>query len=337
LVARLALALAAMLVLAGSLAMAQQPPQPQPQPRGMPGHPPFPGMGQPGSRPPQILGPDGRPQGTMQPGRPPRRPGAPGKPPGFPTQPHRPTAHPAAHEEEHVAHECPGYGPDDPPQDVNLWRGILWVNNERAMKGDFLNRLLFRYEDPKQPCATTDELDRWGRRRLRNDPAPYLASLINFTVLVYILYRFGRKPLADALAKRKESIVAEIETATKLYDDAERRLEEYEDRLENIEDKRESMRAEYAAQAEIEQKHILAEAEERRARMRRDAEFRVEQESKAARDLLLAEAVIAATAAAEALIQKKVTPADHDRMAATFLASIGSFTSAAAPQPGASR
>src|SRR5262245_54912073 len=121
--------------------------------------------------------------------------------------------------------------------------------------------------------------------------------------------------------------MAEIDTADELYEKAEARLEEYEEKLENIESTLAEVRAEYAAQAEVEKKHILAEAEERRVRMRRDAEFRIEQERKAIREALLAEAVVAATAAAETLIQKQISRADHDRMAADYLASVGAAMS----------
>jgi F-type H+-transporting ATPase subunit b len=239
----------------------------------------------------------------------------PGRPGGAP----RPNPHAQPHEEEHGGggeHECPGHGPDDPPPPINLWRGLLGVNNERAQQGGFLNQLLYRYENKENPCDP------------KNEPPPYTASLINFAVLVLILFRFGQKPLAEALTKRKQTIMAEIDTATRLLDDAEERLADYEDKLENIEDKRAEMLAEYAAQAEVEKKHLLAEAEERRARMKRDAEFRVEQELKAAQEELLREAIVAATAAAEALVQKQISRADHDRMAEGYLKSVGGALSA---------
>jgi F-type H+-transporting ATPase subunit b len=199
---------------------------------------------------------------------------------------------------------------------------MLMVNNERAVKPDFINQLLFRYENPKNPC---DPL---------NEPPPFLASLLNFAILVFVLARFGSKPLAEALLKRKEAIMAEIDTATRLKKDAETRLEEYEDKLENIEDKLAEVRAEYAAQAEIEKQHILAEAEERRVRMRRDAEFRIEQERKALREELLREAVANATAAAEALIKKQLSASDQDRMAASYLQSIGTAVAKSGTRPG---
>lgn len=244
-----------------------------------------------------MIGPDGRP---IQ---------RPGMPPVHPVQ-----QHPAAAEEEGHGggeHECPGHGPLDPPPPINLWHGVLMVNNELADKGGFVNTLLFRHENEKDPCDP------------KNEPPPFLASLINFGVLAFILYRFGKKPLAESLAKRKQTIMADIDTATKLREEAERRLEDYQDKIDNIEQKLEEVRAEYAAQAELEKKHILAEAEERRVRMRRDAELRVEQEGKAARAELLREAVEGAVAAAEELLAKQITASDLDRMAGDYLKSVG--------------
>jgi F-type H+-transporting ATPase subunit b len=215
--------------------------------------------------------------------------------------------------------ECPGFGPDDAPPPLNLWHGMFMVNNERAQQPGFLNKLLFRYEDLSNPCDP------------RNEPAPFLASLLNFGVLAFVLFRFGTKPISEALTKRKQGIMAEIEAATKLESDAEARLDDYEEKIEHLDAKLAELRADYAAQAEIEQKHVLAEAEERRVRMRRDAELRVEQEGKAAREALLHEAVIAATTGAEELIRKQIAAADHDRMATDFLSALGPALSTGGP------
>lgn len=335
---RVALVGAAAASLAGSVALAQQPPQPgqpgQPmpmQPRPFPnqalpgGHPPVPGMNGPGAqpgfpRPMGGVGPDGRP---LRPGAGPGVPGGPGGlPPGFGPKRPRPPAHEEA-DEPHAAghgggeHECAGHGPEDPPPPMNLWHGLFTVNNEAVARGGFLNNLLFRYENPRDPCDP------------KNEPAPFAASLINFGVFAFILYRFGRKPLAEALVKRKHAIMADIDTATKIKEDAEARLDDYEEKLENIEGKLAEVRADYAAQAEVEKKHILAEAEERRVRMRRDAEFRVEQELKAARTELLREAVVNAVSAAEELMIKQVTANDLDKMANDYLKSVGPSLSGA--------
>jgi F-type H+-transporting ATPase subunit b len=224
---------------------------------------------------------------------------------------------------------CPGHGPNDPPPHVNWWHGLLGINNEKAEEGGFINRLLWRYHDPKDHCHP------------KNEPPPFLASVLNFAVLAFVIYRFGRKPLAEALVKRKQAIMQEIDNATRLQQEAEERLTEYEEKLEQLEDMLEQMKTDYVAQAEIEKKHLLAELEERRARMRRDAEFRIEQELKAARIELLQEAVRGAVAAAEQLLRTQATKDDLDRMAEEYLraipvaAGVARATSLEASPPGA--
>ena len=296
----------------GGAARAQGQPQPPPMPGGQPrplpagqqqlppGHPPI-GNPPPGAR--QVQ-PGQLPPGMRPPGMPPAHPPA-----------------PAAHEAEHAeAEHCPGHGPLDPPPHINWWHGLIGVNNDKAAEGgSALDRLLWRYENPDNPC---DE---------RNEPPPFLASLINFGVLAYVVYRFGKKPLANALVKRKQTIMQEIENAARLKRESKARLRDYRRKFENIEETLEEMKAEFAAQAALDKKRMLAEAEERRERMRRDAEFRIEQELKAAQIALMQEAVQAAVAAAEELLKSRLEPADLDRSAEDYLRSLG----AAMTQPGA--
>jgi F-type H+-transporting ATPase subunit b len=317
------------LVFLASAALAQPRPGPPPNAQiiqpGQPAPPAQPGQVQirkidPSQLPPGFRQPGGpmAPGGAMPPGGPGGvRPPFPGRPaagmPGFNphAQPH-PVQHEEAEEEGGGEHEwCPGHGAADPPPPVNWWRGILMVDNDRAKSDSVVNQLLFRYENKKDACDKD------------NMAPPFLATVINFAILAFVLYKFGRKPLAEALLKRKTTIMADIETATKLKDDAERRLTEYEDKFERMDEKLAELRSELAAQSEKEKAHILAEAEERRVRMRRDAEFRIEQEGKTARAELLQQAVIGAAAAAEELLVKKVGPSDLDRMAEDYLKAVG--------------
>jgi F-type H+-transporting ATPase subunit b len=330
----LAAAMGLGVALVAGVALAQQPAPParpaQPIGAAQPGQPAQPGQVQirkidPSELPPQFRQPGGPaapggpvPPGGMRPPFPPgmRQPGAQPLPPGF--NPRRPVAPPVARhaeaeeEEGHGEHEwCPGHGASDPPPPPNWWRGILMVNNDLAKSPSPVNQLLFRYENKNDPCDKD------------NLPPPFLASVINFALLGLILYKFGRKPLAEALLKRKTTIMADIETATQLKEDAERRLEQYEDRFERMDETLAQLRDELAVQSEQEKKHILAEAEERRLRMLRDAEFRIEQEGKAARAELLQQAVVGAAVAAEELLVKKVGPSDLDRMAEDYLKAVG--------------
>ncbi len=303
--------------IATAFAQPHQPPvPPRERPQFQPQHPqqqmppPFPAnLLQPGGRP--VPGVPGMPGGRTPPG--PR--------PGQPQPTHvRPRQHAVeAPEPERPDEEnCPGHGQDDMPRPVNWWHGFVTVNNERATEGGFLNNLLFRYENEENPCDP------------KNESPPFAATVVNFAILCFILYRFGRKPLAEALVKRKQSIMAEIDNATRLKEEAETRLADYEEKLENIHDKLEEVRAEYAAQGEAERRHILEEAEERRSRMRRDAEFRIDQELKTARTELLREAVEKAVAGAEKTLRERIQASDHEKLAEDYLKSIGAAVAGSA-------
>jgi F-type H+-transporting ATPase subunit b len=198
----------------------------------------------------------------------------------------------------------------DPPHHVNWWRGLIGVNNEAAQSQSAINHLLWRYHNETDPCDP------------KNEPPPFLASVLNFSLLAFILYRFGKKPVAEGLVKRKQTIMREIDEATELLDAARKRLADYKGKLEHLEETLEELKTEHAVQAELEKKHLLAELEERRARMRRDAEFRIEQELKAARAELLQDAVRGAVAAAERILQEQANTQDRDRIAEDYLQSI---------------
>jgi len=273
----------------------------------------------------QRPGANGQPGQGMPQGHPsvpgmPRIPGLPGlarSPGALPPGMKMPAGHPSIEEESEASeHGEEEHGHNEPPPPPNWWQGILMVNNELAESPSFVNKLLFRYENPKNPHDP------------KNQPPPFLASVLNFAIFAFIVYRFGRKPLADALVKRKTGIMAEIDAATELHDQAEARLREYKARFARIEETAAEMRRDFAAQAEREKATMLAEAEARRARMRRDAEFIIEQESKSAQVMLLQEAVEGAVSAAEALITAKAGPSDQDRLAEDYLSVVGATLAA---------
>jgi F-type H+-transporting ATPase subunit b len=150
-------------------------------------------------------------------------------------------------------------------------------------------------------------------------PPPLAANVINTGLLFLLIYVFGRKPIADALKKRKERIVSGMTEAGKMRDDAARQLAEYEAKLKKINDEIDRVRQEMREAAESERKRILAEAEARRVRMEQDARLLIEQEIKAARETLVRETVRSAVASAEEILKNQLAPDDHDRLANDYL------------------
>jgi F0F1-type ATP synthase membrane subunit b/b' len=151
---------------------------------------------------------------------------------------------------------------------------------------------------------------------------PYAALLINFGLLAYGYYRFGKKPVADALQKNRDSIAKEIEEAQRMKREAEGRAKQYQAKLQHLEAELAETRQALEQAGKAEHDRIVKEAEEKAARMQKDAAFLLEQEGKQLRLDLQREAVTAALAAAEELLKKRVTGADQERLAEEFLASL---------------
>jgi F-type H+-transporting ATPase subunit b len=151
---------------------------------------------------------------------------------------------------------------------------------------------------------------------------PYAALFLNFGLLAYGYYRFGKQPVADALKKHKASIAKEIEEAQRMKHEAEARAKQYQGKLQHLETELAEAKLALEEAGKSERERIVKDAQEKAARMQKDASFMLEQESKQVRLDLQRETVLAALGAAEELLKKRVTGADQERLAEEFLASL---------------
>jgi F-type H+-transporting ATPase subunit b len=236
---------------------------------------------------------------------------------------------PKAPRDEHG--HCLGQGPDDRPKDINLFHGWLGTKHELGEAGEAWSKAI----KPPSPKGSKE----WWYWRLTpypyrydnhddhcdraNQPVPLLANIINLAALAFIIVRYGRKPVSEALKNRKRTVMTEFDKAADIKRSARNRLDDYEDQLDNLDERLDSLREQYAAEGRYEEERVRKESAERRERMLADATFRVSQESKALRDELSREALEAALDAAEELIEKSLTKADHDRLAAAYLEELG--------------
>jgi F-type H+-transporting ATPase subunit b len=215
------------------------------------------------------------------------------KPP--PTHPTGPAGHePATHGEGHEAGHGEGHGPGE----------INWVYGLIGESKDGEKSLLFR---PK------------------GMPVPFLANLINFGIVVGVLVRFGSKPIASSLEDRRESLSKDIENAAQAKAEAKARFDEQKGLLDGIDEEKARIEADYREQGKLEKERIVREAKERRERMKRDAQFLLEQETKALRQVALNDTVTEATASAEQLLKQQLTAQDQERLASDFLRELGGF------------
>lgn len=153
---------------------------------------------------------------------------------------------------------------------------------------------------------------------------PYIAMLINFAALLFIYYRFGKKPVADGLKKRREDVAKQIEEADRIKKEAAERAKKYQAQLASLDAEAEHTKAAIRTSGEADRDRVIKEAQEKAARLERDAQLLLEAESKQAKRELYEEAVEAAVVRAEELLRSKLTQADHERLAEEFLSQLAS-------------
>lgn len=158
--------------------------------------------------------------------------------------------------------------------------------------------------------------------RAPGTPVPFGALLLNAAILYYLLYRFAKKPISEALVNRRNSVMRGMDEAARMKRDAEKRLAEYEAKLKNIDEEVERIRREMREAGQLERTRILAEARARRERMERDARLLIEQELKAAREALIAETVEAAVRTAKSTLASQINLGDQQRLADEYLAGL---------------
>lgn len=147
----------------------------------------------------------------------------------------------------------------------------------------------------------------------------FWGAVVNFGLLVFVLVLLGRKPLGNFLVGRRKGIEEGLAEAARLREAAQKRYEEYTDRLEKLDREIAEIRKEMIAAGEAERDRIVADAEAKAARMRREAEFLIEQQMKQLRVDLTREAVDAAVTAAEEVLRKGTSAGDQQRLAQQYV------------------
>ena len=147
--------------------------------------------------------------------------------------------------------------------------------------------------------------------------------LVNFLIFLYLIKRFALPWAKDHFKSRREGIAQSIREADEAKRRADTLAREYKNRLARLAEELRAIRDALRAEGEREKAKLLAEATEIAERIKTDADFLAEQETRLARQALRREIVDAARAAAEKIIQESFTAADQKRMVAEFLSEVG--------------
>jgi F-type H+-transporting ATPase subunit b len=156
----------------------------------------------------------------------------------------------------------------------------------------------------------------------------FVGMLINFALLIGLYYTLGKKAVSEGLRQRRINIGKDIDEARKMLEEAKERAKKYQADLKNADTDAETAKTALITAGKGEIEALLAEAEERGERMKRDAERLIEQERKQLHHDLLIETIELSVAEAEKLLQKSATPEDHARLADELLAELAKLPAA---------
>jgi F-type H+-transporting ATPase subunit b len=151
----------------------------------------------------------------------------------------------------------------------------------------------------------------------------YIYKIINFLILVIILFKFGKKPLGDFLKKRTELIEKTLTEAKEAKEAALKALKEAEERLKTKDAEVAAIVAAAKKSGEVERDRIIEESGKLKEKILEQAKTNIEFELKHAKESIKAEAVELAMELAEKKLKDKLTRGEQERLLDESLVKIG--------------
>jgi F-type H+-transporting ATPase subunit b len=150
-----------------------------------------------------------------------------------------------------------------------------------------------------------------------------LYRVLNFTVLAIVLVILLRKPIANGLKGRRQSIKEEFEDLEDRKLEADKVYQEYEEKLSSIEQEIDEIIQNAIAQGEAEKERIIEDGKRAAQDMKRQAEMAIQHELAEAKLQLREDVASQAVVMAEELIRKNLQDADQVKLIEGCLAKVG--------------
>jgi F-type H+-transporting ATPase subunit b len=150
----------------------------------------------------------------------------------------------------------------------------------------------------------------------------FIASILNFAILVGVLVYFGRKPIAGFLAARRRAVEEGMAEGARIKAEAEAKHREYSARLAQLDNEVAKLRAEMRDAADKEKARILEETENRVKRLKQETDRLIEQQMQQLHTDVMREVIDTAVASAEQVLKDKLNAQDQQRLAREYLVQI---------------
>jgi F-type H+-transporting ATPase subunit b len=149
-----------------------------------------------------------------------------------------------------------------------------------------------------------------------------IVQVINFLILLVVLYRFVYKPLLGTLESRSAAIKQQLAEAQAARESAQRQLAEFEAKLTASQAEAQAVRDRALREAAELRERLTAEARREASHLVESARAEIEQDVRRARADLRREVAGLAVNIAERLIQRNVQAEDQERLVQEALARL---------------
>jgi F-type H+-transporting ATPase subunit b len=149
-----------------------------------------------------------------------------------------------------------------------------------------------------------------------------IIQVVNFLVLLFILWKLLYKPLVAKMEERTQAIKKALEEAQAARADAERQRQEHAAQIQAALGEAQAIRATALKEAAEEQRRLVEAARAEAGRLVQTAKTEMEQDIRRARQQLRQEVGDLAVQIAERLIKKSLRDEDHHRIVQEALSRI---------------
>lgn len=150
----------------------------------------------------------------------------------------------------------------------------------------------------------------------------YLWRIINFAIVVGIIWKLAGSKIRDLLVGRQQEIRDNLEDLQARQADAEQKLKQVEQSIANLAQEKQAILDEARKQGEALKATIIEKAEKDAAQIREQAGKTAVNEAAGAVEAIRAEVAELVVQAAEKIVQEKLSDADHDRLVDEYLTKV---------------
>jgi F-type H+-transporting ATPase subunit b len=146
--------------------------------------------------------------------------------------------------------------------------------------------------------------------------------IMNFALLVGILFFLLRKPVGQGLEARRQGIKDQLDDLERQKEESQKELAETQRKLSQLDAEVEKIVAEYVQVGEATKAKILEEAKASAEKLQEQAKKNIEHEFATAKQQLMSEMAEQAVAMAEELIKKNIQDQDQERIIDEYLEKV---------------